>query len=330
MSPRKVAFLFAGQGAQYYQMGRGLYERNACFRAHMDRMDRLAREPLGASVVATLYGPAGKAEPFTDIRFTHPAIFMVEFALARTLIEAGIEPACTLGASLGTFAALAIAGRWSMEQALASVIRQALALERHGPAGGMIAVLGAPALYEASPFLQARAVIAGRNFASHFVLAAPEANLDALGRGLVRLDLTSQTVPVRYPFHSPWIEPMRDLLGTSHDAGAFRPSAIPVFCCAHGAPLGEIADDYFWQVARREIAFMTTIDAMERTGPFDYLDCSPTGTLSTFLKYLLPASAASRHMGAMAPFGDDLSLLESVVARLRPASARAVPHAAGR
>ncbi len=330
MSARKVAFLFAGQGAQYYQMGRGLYERNACFRAHLDRMDRLAREPLGASVVATLYGPAGKAEPFTDIRFTHPAIFMVEFALAQTLIDAGIEPACTLGASLGTFAALAIAGRWTMEQALDAVIRQALAIEREGPAGGMIAVLGAPALYDASPFLQARAVIAGRNFASHFVLAAPEANLDALGRGLVRLGVTHQAVPVRYPFHSPWIDPMRAALGASHAPGVFRPGAIPVFCCAYGAPLGDLADDYFWHVARREIDFMATVAAMERSGPFDYVDCSPTGTLGTFIKYLLPASAASRQMGAMAPFGDDSSLFDAVVAQLRPAAAHGVSHAAGR
>jgi acyl transferase domain-containing protein len=326
MSRRKVAFLFAGQGAQYYQMGRGLYERNARFRVHLDRLDQLARDALGASVVATLYGPAGKADPFDAIRFTHPAIFMVECALAQTLIDAGIEPACTLGASLGSFAALAIAGRWSIEAALAAVIRQALAIEREGPAGGMIAVLGAPTLHETSPFLQARSVIAGRNLASHFVLAAPESNLEALGQGLVRLGVASQTLPVRYPFHSPWIEPMRDALAATHQPGAFRPSALPVFCCAHGGPLGEIADDYFWQVARREIAFMPTVDAMERSGPFDYVDCSPTGTLATFLKYLLPTATASRQMNAMAPFGDDLTLLDAVIARLRPAPA----HAAGR
>jgi hypothetical protein len=41
---------------------------------NMERMDRLARHQLGAPVIKS------KAEPISDIRLTHPAIFMIEFA----------------------------------------------------------------------------------------------------------------------------------------------------------------------------------------------------------------------------------------------------------
>lgn len=314
---RKIAFMFSGQGSQYYQMGRGLYEQNPTFRAWMDRMDSLARDSLGASVVAALYGPNGKGEPFVDIRLTHPAIFMVEFALAKTVIEVGVEPDCTLGASLGTFAALAIAGCWPMEDALASVIRQARLIERHCPKGGMIAVLGEPALYDASPFLQARSVIAGRNFASHFVLSAPESNLASIEHFLERAAVTSQRVPVQYPFHAPWIDPMRAALIEACGAGNIRLSGTPVYCCASGGMLDRMPDDYFWQVARKEIAFTQVISKMEQSGPFDYFDLSPSGTLSTFLKYLLPAQTGSRHFSAILPFSRETEFLTSVISQLQ-------------
>lgn len=313
---RKTVFLFSGQGSQYYQMGRGLYEQNLTFRACMDRMDRLARDLLGTSVVQALYGRHGKAEPFEDIRLTHPAIFMVEFALAESAIELGITPDRTLGASLGTFAALAVAGCVPAEEALTLVIRQAQAIERHCPKGDMIAILGQPQLYEDSPFLQARSVIAGRNFASHFVLSAPRDNVQAIERFLARAGVTCQRLPVPYPFHSPWIDPIREVLGDASRTDRIRIAETPVVCCATGDIVREVSGDYFWQVAREEIGFMRAIAQTERSGPFDYLDLGPSGTLSTFLKYLLPKHSASRGFALMTPYRPDAELLASTAAQV--------------
>jgi acyl transferase domain-containing protein len=315
---RKTAFLFSGQGSQYYQMGRGLYEQNLVFRSSMEQMDRLAQDLLGTSVVQALYGPQGKAEPFDQLRLSHPAIFMVEFALAKSVMALGIMPDCTLGASLGTFAALAVAGCLPPEEALAMLIRQALAIEQHCPKGGMIAILGEPKLYEDSPFLQARSVIAGRNFAAHFVLSAPAGNLSAIQGFLARAGLVSQLLPVQYPFHAPWIDPARQALTAVSGTGQVRLTATPVVCCASGGLLREIPDDYFWRVAREEIGFMPAIAQMEQSGPFDYLDLGPSGTLATFLKYLLPKHSASRSIAAMTPYGREAELLASMAAQLLP------------
>lgn len=323
---RKIAFLFSGQGSQYYQMGRGLYEQNLAFRSCIDRMDRVAQDMLGMSVLQALYGANGKADRFDDIRLTHPAIFMVEFALARSVMELGIEPDTTLGASLGTFAAMAAAGCVPADEALAMVIRQAMAVERHCPKGGMIAVLGAPALYEESSFLQARSVIAGRNFSSHFVLSAPENNLGAIENFLTRAGVTYHPLPVQYPFHAPWLDPMRDELISACGTGPLRLSRTPVVCCASGAVLQEIPGDYFWRVARDEIGFTRAITHMEQSGPFDYLDLGPSGTLVTFLKYLLPKHSNSRSFAVMTPYGRDAELLASAATQL---TGRSLPAAVG-
>src|SRR5687767_11016929 len=123
-------FMFSGQGSQYFQMGRPLFDGNACFRHWMQKMDRIALAHASRSVVEALYDPRnGKSRPFDSLVLSHPAIFMVEYALARTLIESSIQPDLVLGASLGTFAAAAVAGAMSMEDALRAVLDQSAIIE---------------------------------------------------------------------------------------------------------------------------------------------------------------------------------------------------------
>src|SRR5215467_13794723 len=100
--------MFSGQGSQYFQMGKALYENNDTFRYWMGRFDDIVRQFLGKSMIETLYSDLhGKGEPFDRTLLTHPAIFMVEYSLAQILIQAGVIPDIVLGASLGSFAAAA-------------------------------------------------------------------------------------------------------------------------------------------------------------------------------------------------------------------------------
>ncbi|MEZ4360179.1 MAG: acyltransferase domain-containing protein [Kofleriaceae bacterium] len=302
---RKRVLLFSGQGAQYYQMGRGLYEGDPTFRATMQRLDAQVVDTLGVSVLAELYGARGRAEPFEDLRLTHPAIFMVEYALAQVYREQGAAADYALGASLGTLAALAVAGALAVTDALALVLAQARIIVDACPPGGMIGVLADPRLYRESPELRARAVLAGQNFATHFVLSSPQAHLEHVEASLRAADVTHQRLPVRYPFHSPWMEPIRAQLIAAFDDAAPRPGALPVICCALGAALDAPSAQHLWRVARDPIDFMHTIDRLELEGPFDYVDLSPSGTLATFLKYHLGPGAASRVVAVMSPFGGE-------------------------
>lgn len=85
-----VVFMFPGQGAQYYQMGRQLYESNKIFRHYMEKLDQYIKVSCGGSVIKVMYHDDNKpTETFDDILYTHPAIFMLEFALARLLVEEG-------------------------------------------------------------------------------------------------------------------------------------------------------------------------------------------------------------------------------------------------
>jgi len=103
--------MFSGQGSQYFKMGHALFVHDPIFRDWMVRLDGIVRELSGSSVVDALYSTdRGKGEIFARTLVTHPAIFMVEYSLAQSLIHANVEPDITLGASLGSFAAAVVAG----------------------------------------------------------------------------------------------------------------------------------------------------------------------------------------------------------------------------
>jgi trans-AT polyketide synthase/acyltransferase/oxidoreductase domain-containing protein len=274
-------------------MGRELHERDACFRAVMQRLDAVAFVRCGTSIIDVLYrGKETKAEPFTRTLYSHPAIFMVEYALAQSLIERGVVPDLTLGASLGSFAAAAVAGCIDAESALIAVIEKARMLEAHCLPGCMIAVLGDPERYLDAKLL-ALCELGARNFASHSVISLPQENIAQVEAYLDRRAVTFQRLGVSFAFHSRWIEqaaqPYRNFL-----AGlALRPAAMPIACCAGMRLLQTLPEGHFWNVARAPIRFHETVAAIEAQGSYRYLDLGPGGTLATFLKYALPPDSPS-------------------------------------
>jgi bacillaene synthase trans-acting acyltransferase len=310
----ETVFMFSGQGSQHFQMGKALYDGNDTFREWMLRLDEIARRSSGQSVVASLYSEArGKADPFDRTLLTHPAIFMVEYSLAQTLIEGGLRPDRVLGVSLGSFAAAAVAGFIGVEDALNAVIRQAVTFEEWCEPGGMTAVLADPALF-GEPFLSGGSELAAVNFASHFVVSAKQTELATLEAALKQKSITFQRLPVSFAFHSQWIDDAMAPFQSFMRSIAFQPGQLPLVCCDRTTAVADPDRDYFWDVVRHPIRFRETTARMEQEGARRYIDAGPSGTLATFLKYGLPATSKSTVHSILTPFGLDQKNLAAVLA----------------
>ena len=137
-----IAFMFPGQGSQYPDMARDLYVGEPEFRLHFDRCAQICRTVVGEDLAAIVYPAVNSPEAakrLMNTKFAQPAIFAIEYSLAKLWMSWGIQPSAMIGHSVGEFVAAVMAGVMSLEDALPLVaLRGRLMQELHR--GSMLSV----------------------------------------------------------------------------------------------------------------------------------------------------------------------------------------------
>lgn len=319
-----VVWMFSGQGAQYFQMGAALYHGHAAFRRCMDQLDAVAADYVGQSIVAMLYDPAHtKSQAFDQILYTHPALFMVQYAMARTLLAEGFAaPDYLFGASLGEFVAAALADVADVETMLFDVIKQARLFEAYCNGGGMLLVVDRLECFDDNPVFAANDALelAGINFDRCFVVSGRQDRIQQAAEQLREQDVTHQVLPVSTAFHSSLVDGMQETFHAMFGNRVPRAAQIPVLSCAPDMAPGIVpfSAAYWWQVIRQPIQFRQALSRFEQYhGQARYLDVGPAGNMATFTRYNLPSQEHHRIMSLMTPFGQDLDNLQAVRDKLQ-------------
>ena len=300
---KPIIFLFPGQGCQYYQMGRELFNQPSTFRKWMLKCDIIVRDLLGFSLTAQLYDESRKiSESFDDIRLSHPAIFSFEYALAQELMARGIEPNYVLGASLGEYTAATIAGIIDFEEALTATIGQAKIIDEKCAPGSMIAILDHYQLYETIAEISHHSELAAIHFDNHFVVSTARKHKKTIEDALRSRDIISQPLTVSYGFHSSNIDDAYSSLQDLFSKLTLKPAKINLISCENTRCTNQISFDHLWKVARNPIMFQKTIQLVENSGRYNYIDIGPSGTLANFVKYNLTNKSTSRIFAAVTPF----------------------------
>jgi acyl transferase domain-containing protein len=203
-----VVFMFPGQGAQYPGMGAALYRQERVFAAEIDRCAEILRPRLGADLRELMFADAASAEAreaLMQTRVTQPALFAIEYALAKLWMSWGVEPAAMIGHSVGEYVAACLAGVFSLDDALAMVAHRG-ALVQAQPSGAMLAVRLPES--EVAPFLSGQLAIAAINSPNLCVVSGPHDEIAALEATLKARDVAARHLQTSHAFHSPMMDPV--------------------------------------------------------------------------------------------------------------------------
>ncbi|MDX3533888.1 condensation domain-containing protein [Streptomyces sp. MB09-01] len=248
----RTVFAFTGQGGQYTGMAAGAYAAYPEFRAWIDRAHALLDGVMPYPLLDCLFD-AGRAAQLGRTDVAAPALLAVQFGLVRVLARYGIRPDAVLGHSVGEFAAAAVAGGVSEEDALVLVAeRGRLMVEKTEP-GTMLSVRCRPgsawdtarvaALAADEPLVAIAAVNSPRDL----VLSGDRRSLERIEELLGGEGVRTRRLPVSHAFHSPLLAPMADDFHRAADAITWSgPTSAAWISCAAG-PMDAAPDAAHWR-----------------------------------------------------------------------------------
>jgi acyl transferase domain-containing protein len=308
----RIAFLFTGQGARIAGIGRRLYETEPVFRRCLEECDALLRPQIGGSLLE-LWHVEPEAAEIGRTALIQPALFVLEYALARTWQSWGVTPDAVMGHSIGEYAAAAIAGVFSLEDGLAFVADRARLMQSLPPDGAMSAV-GASESRVLETLGSSAVEIAAVNEPEQVVISGPANAIAEAERQLKDLGISTIRLRVAHAFHSAAMDPIIEGIRDRASRIRFAPAKIPLISNLTGRRAGEeiTTPEYWAEHARRTVRFSDGMLSLAGGGATCCLEIGPQPVLVNLGRRSV-LGPAFEWLPSLSPESDDRArMLESL------------------
>lgn len=289
----QLAFVYAGNGAQWLGMGVTLLRESSRFAALLSELDTLMQPLAGFSLLEQLQAEPSESR-MDDTTVAQPLLFAVQVIVTRMLREDGIQPDAVAGHSVGEIAAAWAAGALDLEQAIRVICArsQAQGLTR---GQGRMAVIGL-SLDAVTTLLEGLGAevgvnVAGVNSPSNITLSGSLEGLQRIQSAVEGQSVFFRLLDLDYAFHSPYMDGLLPHLEKS--LGDLQPgqqaSQARFISTVTGEELSaqDLGVDYWWRNIREPVQFQQAIACLAKQGCRVFLEIGPHAILQRYIRETL-------------------------------------------
>jgi NADPH:quinone reductase-like Zn-dependent oxidoreductase/NAD(P)-dependent dehydrogenase (short-subunit alcohol dehydrogenase family)/SAM-dependent methyltransferase/acyl carrier protein len=313
-APGEGIFVFSGNGCQWAGMGSTLLNSDASFSRTMMEIDEILAPLQNWSICEYMRRPAGDWN-LEKTEIAQPLLFAIQIGLSRLLAHKGIVPDAVYGHSVGEVAAAHVCGALSLTDACTVIHHRSRLQGKTFGRGGMAAMNISPerarSLAEAS---DGRVELAAVNSAGSVTMAGDMEVLTRIEQEILAENGFCKVLPLAYPFHSRFMDDLREPLCKALTGIRPRPSALRFISTVSGKVInGEDLDaNYWWHNIRRPVSFLQATECALKAGARIFLEIGSHGVLQYYLKDAIrSAKVRACSLSTLKRDSNDVSMIET-------------------
>ena len=286
--PEETVFLFPGQGSQYLQMGATLYQHEPVFKNCIDTCAEILSAYLDKDIRSVIYptadAPEAKnLEEINNTKYTQPALFAIEYALAKLWMSWGIEPSILCGHSIGEYVAAHLAGIFSLADGLKLITARAEMVSEL-PKGSMLSIRAG--INEIEQILPATLSVAAVNSPALCVIAGNDEDINLFIELLNEQKVPNKKLLTSHAFHSYMMDPVIDNFAKIVKSIILNRPQRPIVSTVTGNFLSdaEALDPQYWaKHLRQTVQFSKAIETILELENVAFIECGPGNVCTTLV-----------------------------------------------
>ena len=283
-----VVFVFPGQGSQYLNMGRELYEQEPAFKLAIDDCATLLLPLMNEDIREIIFPAQINIESEQRIQntyYTQPAIFTIEFAIAKLLISWGINPVAMIGHSIGEFVAAHLAGVFSLADGINLIFNRGRMMSNL-PAGSMLSIRCGPE--EIRSWLPAELSVAAVNSPNLSVVSGPDHIIREFSTAMTKQGISNKILQTSHAFHSQMMDPMLSDFEKHVASIKMQEPRIPIVSTLTGKWIveNEMTKPSYWaKQIRMPVRFSDAIRVISQKKNYMVVEAGPGHVLTTLVRH---------------------------------------------